>query len=641
MPHYASRNIRPILGMLTLALAFSTLAPSTQAGRRKFSAMRLRIAGKMVSDTVPVRASGNEIYVGTGVLKFVGAKGKMDKRGDSLRVTPADSDRSQEVALAQIEGKTMLPLSELARVIGGVVVRAKSENETNSETNLEPLTHLLAQVRHVQVKSGVVRVETTFPVLYRVRNVSEEAPARGYIDCIGATVAEDLSTKIAPDMERSVQKIRTGQNEPDVARVVVEFQQKQSLRITDSLDKPSDIIYASLTPRDAQETEKPTIQKPVRIGEVAQGAPPRGGRNTGIKSNRVGRGGTRGGRTDTPDLSATPALVQNILPTLEPDNVVRLEIVMQGQVQPLIRYNRSRSQMYIDLPNAMLSLSPSAQATHDLNYPMMTRLFGYMLEGKIPTTRIAIDVNQNLRYRYRWLDNILRIDLKVPDSTSGILAGRTIVIDPGHGGSSLGAAGREDGSIVYEKNITLSISLKLRSALQAMGAEVIMTRESDVAVDLYERPKLANSIGADLFISIHNDSTKRSNQASGTTTYYHMNNPKARSLAKMVQKAVAAVTGLPSRGAVSDGALYQSGLAVLRASNMPAILVEVAYINTDGDRKRLIDPEFQQNVADAIAAGVGGYASGIEVDDSTEKEPNRTRSTPLEPTEREDEIESR
>ena len=129
-------------------------------------------------------------------------------------------------------------------------------------------------------------------------------------------------------------------------------------------------------------------------------------------------------------------------------------------------------------------------------------------------------------------------------------------------------------------------------------------------VDLYARPRLANDIRADLFISIHNDSNGRVDSASGTSTYYHMSDSSSRALATCVQQAVSTITGLPSRGALSDGILYQSGLAVLRVSTMPAVLCEVAYINNSRDRRKLLDVDFQQKVALALCRGIRSYVEG-------------------------------
>ena len=82
-----------------------------------------------------------------------------------------------------------------------------------------------------------------------------------------------------------------------------------------------------------------------------------------------------------------------------------------------------------------------------------------------------------------------------------------------------------------------------------------------------------------------------------------------------------AVTGLPSRGVLSDSIMYEHGFAVLRQSTMPAVLCEVAYINNVNDRRKLIDEGFQQRVAQAICDGLRRYVEG------TPSSPNPTSPT--------------
>ena len=227
----------------------------------------------------------------------------------------------------------------------------------------------------------------------------------------------------------------------------------------------------------------------------------------------------------------------------------------------------------------------------------------------IRTTRAA-----SLSVEYDKEQPVITLAVNRPRNAHGKLSEKHIVIDPGHGGTSKGAVGRDKGSVVYEKDINLAIARRVQALLQKEKATVTMTREDDSTVDLYDRPKLANELGADFFISIHCDSTPTPNSASGTTTYYHASNPDGRALAQAIQKHLAAVTGLPNRGAQTDTAIYQSGFAVLRRSEMPAVLIEVAYINNDKDRAKLKDPKFQQRVAEAIVAGLKAYIEG-------EKEP--------------------
>jgi N-acetylmuramoyl-L-alanine amidase len=108
-------------------------------------------------------------------------------------------------------------------------------------------------------------------------------------------------------------------------------------------------------------------------------------------------------------------------------------------------------------------------------------------------------------------------------------------------------------------------------------------------------------------VSIHINSCKIPNRASGSSTYYHKADSSSRALAQSVLGRIARVSGLPSLGAMSDRTLYANGLAVLRHSAVPATLVEVAFLNHAGDRKLLRTEEFRNRIARAIAEGIKGY----------------------------------
>jgi N-acetylmuramoyl-L-alanine amidase len=234
---------------------------------------------------------------------------------------------------------------------------------------------------------------------------------------------------------------------------------------------------------------------------------------------------------------------------------------------------------------------------------------------------VQIDTSRIVGYTLNSQPDRLTLDLRIPRNATGALSDKLVVVDAGHGGAATGAAGHGQNGTVYEKTITLAIAMRLRTILEQAGARVVVTRDSDVDIPLYDRPKLANTIGADLFISIHNDSTPHNRPASGTTTYYHSTDPSSRALAVCVQDAVRAVTGLPSKGALSDTVLYASGLAVLRNSTMPAVLCEVAYINNSADRSKLVDPDFQQRVAQAMCDGLKNYVEGRPRPASREVQP--------------------
>lgn len=197
---------------------------------------------------------------------------------------------------------------------------------------------------------------------------------------------------------------------------------------------------------------------------------------------------------------------------------------------------------------------------------------------------------------------------------SGGLGGKTIVIDPGHGGQDTGA--RSPDHEINEKDLTLAISADLGEDLASEGATVIMTRNSDVFIPLKDRSAVANDNGADLFISIHINSNAIRESRSGTTTYYHGHDPTGQTLAECVEHEIAKVSGLPKLGVSSDTSRYRTGFAVLRYSKMPAILVETGYLNCTLDRTKMCDENFQIIVAKAIVKGVKVFLSNAKEEDS-------------------------
>ncbi len=187
------------------------------------------------------------------------------------------------------------------------------------------------------------------------------------------------------------------------------------------------------------------------------------------------------------------------------------------------------------------------------------------------------------------------------------LAGKIIAIDPGHGGNDSGALGPNGG---MEKKATLGISLKLRKLLEDAGAKVIMTRTTDTSVasptasdaaELQARCDIANRAHADIFLSIHNDSFVDPS-ADGTSTYYYQSNNKlGEELAVCVRKALVAEIKRPDRGTRS------CNFYVVKHTDMPATLVEAAFISNPVEEKLLMSPEGQQKVAQGIFNGIKNF----------------------------------
>ena len=189
------------------------------------------------------------------------------------------------------------------------------------------------------------------------------------------------------------------------------------------------------------------------------------------------------------------------------------------------------------------------------------------------------------------------------------LSGKVIVIDPGHGGNDSGAIGPTG---VMEKTVTLNIALRLQKLLEAEGATVYMTRSTDTEVspkganasdieELQARCDVANNHNADIFISIHNDSFTNG-AAKGTTGYYYSRgSAKSRDLADKVRSGVIDQIGTQSRGTQS------CNFYVVKHTDMPATLVEVAFISNPEEEKLLNSDDGAQKAAQGIADGIADY----------------------------------
>ncbi len=211
--------------------------------------------------------------------------------------------------------------------------------------------------------------------------------------------------------------------------------------------------------------------------------------------------------------------------------------------------------------------------------------------------RIVFDLEYRSDYDVKSPPSSDRITVQFPRSP---VAGRVIVIDPGHGGMDPGAISP---SGVMEKDVVLAISLKLEKLLHDAGALPIMTRYRDEFIPLRERAEFANRARADIFISIHANSVAR-DIPEGTETYVRTGaGTTTRFLAEEVQRQVVETLGLLDRG------VKQKNYAVLHPLKMPGILHEVAFLSNLREEAILIDPVWQQRTAEAIFSALNSYFS--------------------------------
>ncbi|MBI5870274.1 MAG: N-acetylmuramoyl-L-alanine amidase [Actinobacteria bacterium] len=214
-------------------------------------------------------------------------------------------------------------------------------------------------------------------------------------------------------------------------------------------------------------------------------------------------------------------------------------------------------------------------------------------------------------------------------SATGRLAGRVICIDPGHasntnsGTEPIGPGATETKTTepggtsgvvsgVPEHVVTLAIAKQLKQKLEAEGARVVMVREGDTFDGLArDRPLIANQSGAGLFVRIHCDGSTDP-AARGASTIYPASIPgwtddiamESSRAAKSIQAALISGLGVPDLGTVE-----RSDMLGFNWSDVPAILAEVGFMTNAAEDQRLVSPEYQLQIAEALAAGIEDYFS--------------------------------
>ena len=224
----------------------------------------------------------------------------------------------------------------------------------------------------------------------------------------------------------------------------------------------------------------------------------------------------------------------------------------------------------------------------------------------------------------------------------GLKIGR-IVVDAGHGGHDSGTLGPEG---IEEKEVVLDVALRLGKLLkQRLGADVIYTRDDDTFIPLETRTAIANKAQADLFISVHANSSHDST-ARGVETYYlnftaspdalevaarenSVSNQSIHQLSDLVKKITlkdkidesrefagdvqqSLYSGLEdgNRG-LKDRGVKKAPFVVLIGANMPSILAEISFLTNPDDARELRDPNYRQRIAESLYRGVSKYIGGL------------------------------
>ena len=220
---------------------------------------------------------------------------------------------------------------------------------------------------------------------------------------------------------------------------------------------------------------------------------------------------------------------------------------------------------------------------------------------------------------------------------------RRIVIDPGHGGHDTGTIGANG---MYEKDLVLDIAKRLGALIEKkMGAEVIFTRSDDTFIPLEERTRVANQAGADLFLSIHANSSETASasgietyylsfttskdalevaareNASSTETVYDLHSllqkialkdkvDESREFAGDIQHSLY-LASKRSNSRTRDRGVRKAPFVVLIGASMPSVLAEVGFISNPRDEKLMRRPQHRQQIAESLYHGVAQYAGSL------------------------------
>lgn len=509
---------------------------------------------------------GEDCYVPAEAVVRWGWKAKVGKTD----VTLTADDRTAVVPLKVLGGRSSINLGLAARKFG-----AGGEWKSGTGTYV-----VFALVRAVAVRDGVVSVDSTLPIKPKLSFL--DGPPRLILDFGGAKLDSKAKQELSPDS-------RVGMFEPTVFRIVIETSKRPEI--------PPHQIRPS---RDFEFNYGAAPEAPVAIDPktIDQGMHPTQG--VGDYQSTINDFGSVTGSVQDPLLVPSPSTrVGPPIVLSSTDRRIVLQFKPTSKLMSTPQVKRLESNVVeLTLPGALfegeiefkLDLA-GIRSTSVVQGPAST-IFTFVLDRPMGIEISNIGANVNLSF-------------VIPKIGDGKLSSKTVVVDAGHGGHD-GGAKAPDGSAL-EKRMTLSIAKLLSDALVAEGAVVVMTRTDDTFVPLKERPAIATRTKADFFISVHINSNAAGRTSTGGMTFYHANDPISQLLAECVQTQIAKVSKLKNLGAWSDSRIYDIGFAVLRLATMPAVLIEMGFINNPNDRARMLTKEFQEQVASAIVKGLKVY----------------------------------
>ena len=524
----------------------------------------------------------------TQTVSLIGPSGAM---GTVPMRTPPSNGPSRGIFVGAVEA---------IEAIGG-----KCEWEAGTNT-----LHARALLTSVEILGGQLRVKATLPVVPTI--TLDNGGRRVLLAFPGAEVGSlpRILSLSAPNIAQA----RTGQFTDDVARIVLELRTTGGYRALSDNPKPTtQVVLNPLTLAQAMvmAQQNPESKAAPKIGpSISISIPPKPPLST-YKRAAVAS-------TKKPVQNGKMSNFRGVTFRRGSDTVA--QFVVSADRVPAFRAAQNKGQFTLDLLNTSLGASAVGPLDGVANLPFVKT--ARMVARSQNVSSLVLNLSRAVCFSVRpnGPGGSLLLELSLPRGAGGYLAGKTVVIDAGHGGSDAGARGVNG---TNEKNVALAIAKNLTSVLQDSGANVIMTRSDDTFISLDERPQIANRMGADFFIAVHADSGDSNHSANGSTVYYHFDNAPCRTLAQCIAERFGDMGSIRTKGVRSDRTIAPTkGFAVLRGAKMVAVLCETGYMSNGNDVRLLNDSGMQRKIAQNIAQGLQDYIEGNPDFDTRAVSPN-------------------
>jgi N-acetylmuramoyl-L-alanine amidase len=472
-------------------------------------------------------------------------------------------------------------------------------------------THHVKAVRFWTL-GDVTRIAIETDGAFQVRSDRLENPERLFFDLVGTQPSlGEKNLTVIPVSDHLVRQIRVAETQRNVTRIVLDME-GPAVATTSHLDNPNRLIIELRASGQSAEAAKPPVDKmvvdivPVVEKEIV---PKETARKEPIELRLF--------NPPPPAQSDPPKPVQVAL--LDPPRV-------SGRTSNLATSSNFASKLAPNFSSSSLAAPPPAPIAPSLSTP--TSLTPSAVPISLPETALPAKRNSA---GGRSMIRVL-----------GLKVGR-IVLDPGHGGHDTGTVGPEG---LREKDLVLDVAKRLGALIEErLGSEVIYTRTDDTFVPLERRTEIANEAKADLFLSIHANSSTLHSVAGVETYYLNFTTSKAalevaarenagsqktiyelqdllekialkdkveesREFATRIQSALfsASAKGDPK---ARDRGIRKAPFVVLIGATMPSVLSEIGFISNAHDESIMKRAEYRDRLAEALYKGLAGYANTL------------------------------